>query len=390
MTVIPNIFTASRKMRLAVLASAVLGTVACGPTGRLLAILPEQGVGYLGFHPLTREVSYSLQVGQEWCIVRGKERGPLFDEVSEPIYGPDGRLVYLARKGQDWRLEIWGEPAWPPVRLADHVDPRWMRIEFSGDGKSIALAVEEAKGHLLMVDGRRMGRFEKIEDLQWSPAQCFCAIVLTEDGYGIFMKDGVEHVQQTYDFLGLAVTASGDPIVHASNGDASFFGHPDELKKTPYLLIDCWTIASDGRSIAYVAQKGDTDEKVLVVNGKDRLTFRGRARVVVFNPKDPDEVALLIADSDGGRYMMVGDRKIGPFERVGPPIYDAHFYFWILRQNGEHFIIGDRCTPAFDVVDQLQFSPDGQTVTFYARKGRELWHYEYRRRSLPLVSECLK
>lgn len=368
----------------AALASAVLTSVACAPSGRLLTVLPEQGVGFLGFHPLSREASYSLQVGNQWCIVRGDERGPLFDEVSEPIYAPDGRLVYFSRKGRDWRLEIWGERAWPPVRLADGVDPRMMRLEFSPDGKSIAMTAEESKGHLLLINGRRMGRFDSIVDLQWSPAGHFASIVLTEDGYGIFMNDAVQYVQQAYDYLGLGLTATGDPIVHASNGDASFFGHPDELKKTPYLLIDCWTLTPDGRSLAYVAQKGESDEKVVVVNGKQRMTFSGRSWRIVFNPRNPDELALSVVGSDGSRYVLVGDRKLGPYERVGPPVYaDEQLYFWIWRKDGESFVIGDRCTPVFDVVDQLRLSPDGKTVTFYARKGRELWHYELRTRSLP-------
>lgn len=375
-------------MRPLALALALLS--ACAPSSRLLLTLPEEGVGTLAFDLEGREASYSLLKGAEWRIVRGPTPGPLFDEVSEPMYTPNGRLVYFARKGRDWHLEIWGENPWPPFRLADDADPRHVRIEFSPDGQSIAVAAREAKGELLMINGRRMGRFERVDDLQWSPARYFAAIVLNDDGYGLFLDNAVEFSQPTYDFLELFFTQSGDPIVHASDGEFSYFGHPDELKKTPYLLIDAWTMTTDGRSLAYVAQKGDGEEKVLVVNGKEKMTFRGRSWMVSFNPRNQEELSMVVVEPDGRRYMMVGDRKLGPFERMGPPEYvpgTGDVYFWIWEKDRGAFVVGDRCTPSFEAIDHIRFSPDGRKISICAREGRQVRRYEFDRSALPKISD---
>jgi hypothetical protein len=94
----------------------------------------------------------------------------------------------------------------------------------------------------------------------------------------------------------------------------------------------------------------------------------------------------MLVEPDDKRYVQIGSRKLGPFDRVGPFEYvpgEAALYFWVWNNDKEYFVVGDRRTPMFDAVDGIRFSPDGKRLTVFARNGFELKRYEYSRDSLP-------
>jgi dipeptidyl aminopeptidase/acylaminoacyl peptidase len=362
----------------------------CAYRGEVLLILPESGVGYLHIDPEGRNVAYSLQSEGGWRVVRGTEEGPLFDEVSWPFFGPGGRLVYFSRKGRDWRLQPWGEDPWPPIRLRPGIGPRLRNLDFSADGRSIAYVADEPEGKLLMIDGRRVGRFEDITELQWCEArECFGAIVFTEEGCGILIGREIRHHQAKLDYLELAFTRAGEPFVRASDGDHVYFGHPERLAKADRFHIEAWDITPEGRSLAYVAEEED-GSRVLVVDGEVRATIRGRVARLAIHPEDRRRVVWTV-DADG-RYVEGGDSRTGPFERVGALGFapgSADVVYIAGRDHTERVVVADRCTPEFDAVDYARFEDGGRRIVVCGRRGREVRRWEFDRRSLIPLSRWL-
>jgi len=363
--------------------------MSCSPIGTLILLLPEQGVGSIGVSQACTEAAYTVRIGTQWCVVRGSERGPRFDAVSRPVFASSSRLVYLARQGKDWHVEIWGEHPWPRFRIADDSDPSRFPIVTSKDGKSIAVAVSEPQGVLLLIDGRRAGRFAHLQDLQWcESARQFMAIVLNDDGFGIFKNGNVEHVQLNLDYVELRQTSRGDPYVRASDGNNSFFGPPNRLVKFPYLFVDVWAISPDGSNLALVTETSDGNQ-VLVVNGNERMNFKGHARFVYVRPTNQSDYAIALIEPDGRHFVVTGEKKIGPFHEILSLSFcpeGLEVCSHIGSPSGECLVIGNRSTALFDRILCFRFSPDGKDLSLCVQKGREIWHYQLAMRSLGVSS----
>ncbi len=363
-------------------------------------------------------------------ILDGKP-GPVFAEVSIPVFSPDGtRLAYVAeaekegsfivadgQKGQKYDCIALG---------SDSRRPDWPKCLFSPDGKHLAYAAARGVKWMAVLDGKEGREYDSVDSLVFSEDGNHLAYRAGARGEWnrwehFIVRDGKEGQRYEQRLRGITV---GDPVFNADGTHLAYtlVQEDMETEKIRYhLILDEKAVASDdnmddvrlspdGKQFAYLKQEGGRDGRVHIVGNvlgirtydrirkEPRYTANGgltyvaeRARKLeaVIDGKAVEIGAKFVLAPDGsrlaylaekeGKRIMVVDGKPGPaFENIyweswSPPSFSRdgkHFAYGARNQYRFYMVVDDKVSRPYTLwhIYGMNFSRDGSQFAFIAAK----------------------
>ena len=327
----------------------------CGPQGKWHVVIDGRpGPDYdrvtdIAFSPDGSRVAYGAishkrdpdqpQSWDEWVmVVNGRETSIPYDALSHrsPVFTADGRLVYIARRGDKAVVVVDGkeDPAYDKIRMPIPA--------ISPDGRQIAYSAQNVDhDEVVVLNGKAGPGFESV-----SPS----SLVFSSRGR---LAYGARYYDQTW-----SVVVDGDIGAH-------------------YAQVDNIAFGPDGKHFAYNARKGD--KWLLVLDGKEVL--EGEEITQEFPAFSPD-----------GRRVAQGLKKDGAWTAVLVPLdkpdeprttggtYDGGTGLITFSPDGERIafvawhgkkrmaVVDGKSGPEFDAVTKPIFSPDGRRVAYEAAR----------------------
>lgn len=346
-------------------------------------------VGHLKLSADGKHSAYDYMQGGTRIMVFDGVRGKVYDDVWEPVISQDGlHVAYVARLGTKRYIVV-----------DKKVSPEYRSISgnpvFSGDSTKIAYTVNdvEKKNAIVVVSDRDFLSLHVKEP-------CVGELVANaaKDRIAVIAKVGDK--LQVIDFP---------------------FAQPEKVNRGPlYDAIDKLAFAGDGRSLVYVGAKGS--RKYLVLNGSEAPLPEGEMReppvvalpqtgagVIISSEKGHylheafngrpvqhkvySEAAYLTYSRDGRQHaycarmkknvFMVVNGHEGPlFDIVVTPVFtpDGTKLIYKARKDGKRFVVVSdlegkvlRQHPGYEMVYDIQFTADGQSVAYGVKDGKQLW-----------------
>lgn len=303
---------------------------------------PYPVISHLRLSPDGRHVAHDMLVdGKRRMVLDGIEGKP-YDDVFEPVFSPDSRhLAYVAQLGQEKFVVVDGKEserfpgfAYAPVFNAD--SSRFAYVES---------ATETTKARLTVCD-----------------LACKKLFVKEVEDY-----DLVANKERTR-IAAISKIGSKRRVIGLS------FDRPSAVQEGElYDLVDKLAYSLDGVSLSYLAKDGG--KSYLVANGRKEILPDGDSREApVVRPGNKGVGVILIAKD--GRYYLheaFGDGvKAGKkYDEAAQLTYNAdgsrHAY---CAKNGKNLFVvqNGKEGPAFDMVINPLFTPDGRLLVYRARK----------------------
>ncbi len=296
-------------------------------------------------------VAYKVEVGSSQAVIVDGKRGPLFEEVGEPVFSDKGAdVAYVARSARGSAIVINGQ------RRATVKDVEIQQFRFSPDGRTVAYSVSTPLGDSHVI-APRLGKgpvFGSVGSLTFSPDGRRLAYWATSGGRQFVTLDH-KRIEPAFSppitFL--------DPIVFSPDSKSITY-HGWRGEKEFYLIagkegpafdeVADFVYSANGKDYAYVAHAAGHAFIVSTVLGNGRSAEHEAAWSPTFGP-DGRSLAYCFASG---------------FSDKGGPIPGRTKYG--VTVNG---VTG----PMLDGVDiaSIRFSVDGSHVFYGAQIGRELW-----------------
>jgi WD40 repeat protein len=370
---------------------------------KLLGTIPEDVIPReVWFSPDGRKVLCSAQKGSKMFVIVGDSKGEEYDEVKHPSFAPDhktvvyeackggksfivfgdkiegskydgvdfylfardGALVYAATVGEKTALVSGREQGEGFESLS------WPRV-----GNEIAYRGSANKRDALMVGGRRVAEYDKIDDLSFSPDEKTLAYAAREKGESFIVMG---------DQKGPSFDSVRDPVFSSDGKRMAYVASSWKLNKDFVVLgldqgqkfdwIKDVIFSPDGKSLAYSAVDGN--RSYIVLDGKKGPEF-DKVRYLRFSPNS--SVFAYAAESEGRHFMVVGEQKgdAPGYAACGIPVFSPDgktvAYKAILDNSKRSVVVGNRRSEEYTEIRNVTFSPDGKSVAFGAVRGRELW-----------------
>lgn len=377
----------------------------------LLEIPAGQRIGSLGpvFNRKARRIAYHIEGdGRKLFVIDGKEEPPC-DQVGGFQFTPDGTgykyecraggksslvrqegesrttiplaTVYLSMFGPDGTLAygvaVDGRVAYQVGGVTSKAYDQLHRLEFSSSGKHFAFSASTGGQEFLVVDGREIGPFQRIEGFQVLDDGTAAYVAQLPAGPGVFRFRDIE---EKGDYVrGVMVTADGASWAFTrSTGEGPStrwqMVHNGRNVGRDYDQIGrLFPISPDGQRVLFVGKR----EKrwYLVLDGREvgEESYRGVGPYGF----TIDGRFIVAADSGKETFLMVGDWK-GP--RLGGSIRlltfspdGARFAYsqavTITVPVAERVFLGDHTLGDYDQVLDLWFSEDGARLNFVVLEG---------------------
>jgi len=344
--------------------------------------------------PDGKRVAFRARQGDaRFVVVDGKPQ-TAYDDVDNPVFSPDSsRLAYAANRGGVWKESIpdivggkWfivvdgtpGEEFDSVVLTSDLVFPNLSPL-FNRDGSRMAYRAGLGKKHFVVVDGKRERDADHIHPMAFSPNGKRLAYVAVTGKSWTLMVDG----QPTGDFdavsFDLAFSPDSRRVAFPAKVGEKWGMVVDGVRGELFDIVSSPCFSPDGKRVAYTALSGG--KRLVVVDGKKGPPFD----FVAVPRFEHDGSDVFYTVRDGGKSHVVrGGKKGEGFDMIfgedallpGPvhrsPASSTLVYRALVGREW-FIVIGDRKVGPFEQVSDPRFSPDGRVVMFGARKDRELW-----------------
>lgn len=315
-----------------------------GGTGHVVhngtAHQPFAEIDHLTLSQDGQHVAYSYRNGKR-CIVLDGRAGTFYDDVWQPVFSPDNRhIAYIAQEKE--QSHIVTAQKMSAGSLSYTGNP-----VFSSDSSKIAYVESAAasKNARLVVT-----------DLELKP---------------LLTRDCTNHE------LVLNADKSRIAAVEIVNGKQRLivvdFLKPDQSVDGPlYDAVQKLVFDTDGVSVAYAAQRGPA--RYLVFKGTEqRLPNDAEIEALAIHP-DQKGVGAIIASQE--KYYLFEAFVSSPstekkYSEATGIVYsrDGRHHAYAAAQGKDVFaVIDGKEGPVFDMIVKPQFSPDGSSVVYRARK----------------------
>jgi DNA-binding beta-propeller fold protein YncE len=382
--------------------------VTCGPQGKWHAVIDgvpsheyDKVIG-LSFSPDERHVAFAAitkkldskqpQSKDEWAIVVDRQETPIpYEALSykSPAYTPDGRLVYIAKKGDKAVVVVDGKEQQAYDKIGQAIPI------FSEDGRSIAYSARNmGSPEVVILNGKAGPGFDYIPPMSL-----------------VFSHDGRLAYGARYDNQMWSVVVDGklgrqydqvDKIVFSPKGD--HFAYNAQRGSKWYLVVDGREVVDgellskgfavfspDGTRIAHaIRQNGKW--KVIVVATDDSSQQSGNSVVTIgeeYNSEpalitfSPDSLQIAFVASSDKKQSVILNGKSGPeFDVVKKPTFSpdsqrfayeaTHVDSEGTQGKGWLVMVDGQPQPQFDglIPGSTTFSADSKHLIYTARKGR--------------------
>jgi len=355
-----------------------------------------------------RHIAYIIRTDRGVRVVRDGKADEEFDEISDswPVFSDDGgRLVYAARKGDQWfavvdgkvegpctpegvKCSPDGKHVWYTALVGDKrhfvVDgrrspaySRWaMGPFFTPDGSTHYAVYTDANSKAIMVtDGKVTGTYEGITLLDSCPSPCvdmLPAYCVKRGGYLFPVIFGKEQA-----------TCLGYPMKVFYSSDKKHFAYCGYDKGRRFMVVDGkrgeafqgirpGSFGFQDSGVAYYIGDMHSEEEYLVVGDKKVLKFcgswsswsNGAYRIRLDKLTDEEPVGRVF------RYQIVyrGVVDEGVFHEIGKPVtsHDGKHWAYAARRWQAWYLVVDGKAQAKDV--------DKLTVTGFLADGRLVYH----------------
>jgi Tol biopolymer transport system component len=340
----------------------------------------------------------AFQDRKGFVVVNGR-KGELFPSVRSLSLSPDGSTVkYVARSEGNTCRMILGE------RKGEEFD----EIEesggiFSPDGKTVAYRATRGKKYFVVVGERKGAEFDYVGrpalNRDGSRVAYEAKVGPPEKRKSRVIVDG-ETPKGDFDFvLGPTFTPDGKVLYAANKGGVFTEKSIDGLTMSPPLggtwiigvgeeqreavrdaqqLRGSMIVTPDGKTLAYIARIADQECVVLgdrpgpFFVSIGRIGFSPGGKAIVY-------VAELAGNADKSRnFRLVIDGNLASevFRYIENFAMSPDGNAVALKTHakaGIQVVLGSHRSEIFDIVYDMNFSPDGRKLGFCARKGRDLW-----------------
>jgi hypothetical protein len=307
-------------------------------------------------------LAYVLQHDRQWVVVCDGKEGPPCDRLPRPVFSPDGKhLAYAAaRRGQSF-LVLDGEEG----RACEEVG----FVTFSPDGSHLAYAGRQDGRWFVFRDGEVGPPYDEVKYPRFSGDSRRFAFCGRRDREWHVVCNGKESP---------GYSAVGYPVFSPDSKRMAFFVHGPEVfavcdgkaGRGVYDALRWLTFSPDSAHLVYLGRR--EGRWFFVRDGREQPDHEA-ANPPFFSPRGS---LLVWRVSQGGREFYVCNGKKQPeFDAVTMPVFtpdDAHFAY-VARKGDKWTIVRDGETwgTAYDQINELLLSPDGELLAHSARRGRD-------------------
>ena len=328
---------------------------------------------------MTRSGCHVVKVeGEQWLEVfvrRDGKRGKAYEDISPPVFSPDGTALGYTAQGPDGARVVINDQEGP---LFDEILPE--TFVFSHDGKRHAYLTSKAGRLVAVIDGVVQPGVDG--DMQpWRQPPVFSA-----DGSSVGYVAGSRLRKKmrvvingkpgepfdAVDLESLRFSPDGRRFSYAANdlskGDHWFCVIDGKRGKRFDGLGVSFAFSPDGKRFAYTGDRGP--QWFLAVDGEPEVPIEGIVdRSLIFSP-DSRRLAYAVAKPDQRAYLVV-DGKAGPVhDRIGGtmPLGPANR---ASMQSGSGLEPGSSMSSNYTIApgSPLLFSPDSRRIAYLARSG---------------------
>jgi WD40-like Beta Propeller Repeat len=315
----------------------------------------------------TTSASANTDTRTETYRIDETKLGPVDSVMGSAVFSSDGNhFAYVAQRGRRECVVVDGQSNAEYDSIVDD------SINFSRDGKHVAYAIKVGDKKRAVVDGQESTSYDGLGGLTFSPDSNHVAFGAWT-GYSRFIViDG--QPGPSYDDVGL---------IHR--------GHPhlDGGKLTmAYEDIGGPTFSSDGKRVAYAAQKGR--KQFTVIDGQagsdydviGNLAFSRDGKHLAYSAKTGAAWVTVTDGKVSANYDQIGcgaiwsftDFNIGEMFEIGTPIFSAdgkHVAYAARTGKSWAIVLDGHAGESYDSIDSLTFSPDSTHVAFSAQSGNQ-------------------
>lgn len=348
---------------------------------------PYEGVASVAFLPGGKGIVFAGSRGGKAVVVSGGAEGAELDGLGTILASPDGRVVYSGQRGGTWHV-FSGARDVAAGNVADPVP--WV----SGDGRRLLYLEQRGNPgpallHACSLDltGCASGpTYDAIEQLVANSTATLLAFVATRGDRSTAVvvdpsKPGFSSVEAGW------YDAATNPAL-APTGELAFLARRGEQQLLVAAGKELPLPFSESPLELAVGPAGHT--LFTTVSGNQVVAFADGKRLNAtmtgaFYPVLSADGAhhAFVAEVEGDRSRVVVDGKEGPlYDKVVGPRFspDGARLVYRARRDGKRFVVVADTTgkvlrehPPCEAVFDFRFSPDGKSVGYGVRKGRELW-----------------
>lgn len=302
---------------------------------------PFKETSHYVLSPDGKHIAYSYRAGKRRMVLDGNGIGRFFDDVWEPAFSPDSKHITYIGRMNDLSHVVIGE------RMSAGVPSFLGNPFFSADSQKVVYAesaTESKKARLV------------VSDLQFNP-------LLTRVSNN---KPPVANADRSR--IAAAENVGGRErliVVDLKN--------PDKVIEGPfYDAIDKIEFGSDGASVVYGAVRGK--DQFLVCGGKEyRLPKDSEIMAIGCSGADKKASAAIVIKEKFYLFDSVNNGQlISKFNEYNTIAYstDGTQCAYIAANGAKHVyvVVNGKEGPAYDMVVQPKFTPDGKKVVYRARK----------------------